>query len=136
MASPDLISHHARALYDADSTLADMAADLGASSTRVLRALAAFDAAHPTQRRPAVVIHTVERDLVAYRCAFALADLIAASPGIGPRACHVSSTVWARWAEHGLTSVEADRVATRLGLHPAQVWQDWDRDELHESGAA
>lgn len=29
-----------------------------------------------------------------------------------------------RWATAGLTDIVADRVATSLGLHPAEVWGD------------
>lgn len=34
----------------------------------------------------------------------------------------VGEGVWRRWRTDGLTDPEADDAATRLGLHPAQVW--------------
>lgn len=31
-----------------------------------------------------------------------------------------------RWRAYGIDVWSADRVATRIGLHPCQVWSDWD----------
>lgn len=136
MRSTDIPPHHARALYDAGETLRSIAALYRAPSKHVVHALDAFDAAHPTQRRPAVVLHSVDRELGVYPCAFSRDVLTDAAPEANPRTCSVSATTWARWGADGLTSIEADRVATRLGLHPVQVWHDWDDDTLHEAGAA
>jgi len=30
-----------------------------------------------------------------------------------------------RWRRYGLTAAQADELATRLGLHPANVWPSW-----------
>lgn len=40
-----------------------------------------------------------------------------------------------RWREEGLTWMTADRVAVRLGLHPAEIWPTWfdDADQRHET---
>lgn len=32
---------------------------------------------------------------------------------------------WRRALEEGLTDWQADRLAVRHGLHPAQIWTDW-----------
>ena len=43
---------------------------------------------------------------------------IAKHLGIGHR--------WARrMLEHGLTDRQADRFATRIGMHPASIWPQW-----------
>jgi len=34
------------------------------------------------------------------------------------------STAW-RWAERGITDIEADKVACAFGVHPAVIWGDW-----------
>lgn len=39
-----------------------------------------------------------------------------------------------RWAAHGLTPYEADRLAVKVGAHPAQVWPEWFELELQETG--
>lgn len=64
-------------------------------------------------------------------------------PGVTPtavvRALHISGDTYKRLTVDGLTDVQADRVAVRLGHHPATVWPDWvdaalgplDRDYLH-----
>lgn len=33
-----------------------------------------------------------------------------------------------RWAECGLNWISADRVACKLGTHPAVIWPDWFRN--------
>ena len=30
-----------------------------------------------------------------------------------------------RWRKYGLTAEQADELAVRCGLHPAEVWPDW-----------
>jgi hypothetical protein len=36
-----------------------------------------------------------------------------------------------RIADAGLTEVQADRAAIRLGLHPANLWPTWWTNDLH-----
>jgi len=38
---------------------------------------------------------------------------------------HANGHTWARVKAHGLTWVEADRVACRRGVHPCSIWPDW-----------
>lgn len=40
----------------------------------------------------------------------------------------VSATAWRRYKTEGLTFDQADRLATRAGFHPANVWTDWARE--------
>lgn len=61
---------------------------------------------------------------------FALSPLEAAIdvrfPGrAGARLLHVSGATWAQFRRTGLSAFQADRLAVRLGLHPAEVWVDW-----------
>lgn len=47
-------------------------------------------------------------------------------------ACHSGQTI-DRWFIHGLTSLEADRIATRLGCHGSALWGSaWYDPAAHE----
>ena len=37
----------------------------------------------------------------------------------------VDATQVRRWRSSGLTAAQADVLAMRCGLHPAEVWPDW-----------
>jgi hypothetical protein len=37
-----------------------------------------------------------------------------------------------RWMRNGVTTVTADKLAVRLGLHPALVWPEWADSALDE----
>lgn len=37
----------------------------------------------------------------------------------------VGVAVARRWMARGLTDLEADRIATRLGRHPSEIWDGW-----------
>lgn len=52
------------------------------------------------------------------------------------RMAGVSRRTAARWAETGLADVHADRVAVRLGLHPALVWPGWLDEGADVRGAS
>jgi hypothetical protein len=42
-----------------------------------------------------------------------------------------SGTIW-NWKKHGIPEPQADKVAVRMGLHPASIWGDewWDLANL------
>jgi hypothetical protein len=37
----------------------------------------------------------------------------------------VSKAAVSKWRERGLSCVQADELAVRLGLHPCELWPDW-----------
>lgn len=39
--------------------------------------------------------------------------------------CDVSRHTWWRWEKTGIPESTADRIATRLGVHPCEVWPGW-----------
>ena len=57
----------------------------------------------------------------------ALLDKIG-NPTVGPgtRRLGISGHSFRRYLEVGLTEDQADRLAVRCGLHPIEVWPDWD----------
>lgn len=73
---------------------------------------------------------------------FALAPLEVAVevcfPGCqGPSVLRVGGSTWRQYRRDGLSAFQADRLAVRLGLHPAEVWTDWciGAAELEEASA-
>lgn len=51
--------------------------------------------------------------------------LVAAAGGVEKVLQQLDGGNLSRARRDGLTDVQADRWATRLGYHPAQVWPDW-----------
>jgi hypothetical protein len=47
------------------------------------------------------------------------------SPNAFRRQLRVGNAQWRSYALHGLSAETADRLATRIGLHPGEVWGDW-----------
>lgn len=41
------------------------------------------------------------------------------------KALRISSTQWGSFQREGLTERQADRLACRIGLHPASVWPEY-----------
>ncbi len=41
------------------------------------------------------------------------------------RTCHVERNQMRRYLRDGFPETTADRIATRVGMHPAEVWPDW-----------
>lgn len=52
------------------------------------------------------------------------ADGVGITPALAELLGVTDRTVW-RWRQTGLMHSTADEVATRLGLHPLEVWTDW-----------
>lgn len=46
----------------------------------------------------------------------------------------VGSATIARWRRNGLSSVDADRVATKLGLYAPDLWPEFMTDEGDDDG--
>jgi len=51
-------------------------------------------------------------------------DSVGITPAVAELLGVTDRTVW-RWRQTGLMRSTADEVATRLGLHPLEVWPDW-----------
>lgn len=65
-----------------------------------------------------------------------LLELAKRFPGKSPqRVLRMSATTWVQMRHDGLSAVQADRVAVRIGLHPAEIWGDWacGADELEDA---
>lgn len=46
------------------------------------------------------------------------------------RLLHVSGATYDRMRADGLTDQQADRAATRLGMHPDRIWPGWSTSGL------
>jgi hypothetical protein len=74
---------------------------------------------------------------------YPLADLLALLRGAdggrlsddqARRTLNVSGAAWRRHHADGLAVDQAERLATRAGRHPSEVWPTWVDDELAELG--
>lgn len=65
-----------------------------------------------------------------------IAQALGVDNSAAARHLHISGTTWQQYRDHGLTAVVADRLAVRIGHHPAELWPDWptDTDPLTRPG--
>lgn len=98
-----------------------------AKTARLAARRAAHRAAHPTPRRrgrrfpfePVEAFASIE-----VRKRSTRADSVGLTVAVAEVLGVTARTVW-RWRQTGLMHSTADEVATRLGLHPLEVWPDW-----------
>lgn len=88
----------------------------------------------PDEENEVIVVHQLGRDPVALETRYPADPLFEYAPqptayGLG-RLFRVNHPTAQRWAEHGLTSVEADRMATKIGLYAPNLWPGFMDDEM------